>query len=148
MYKKMLEDKIFTEEFLGEVVYSYNKRAKNYRDIKRKLQEKGEKILAEDIEIEYYKRKSFMINLLCEAKEIHTINRAKLIWVVLGKRNFHIFPNEYCEEMKKLKHLPHRILHSFETKGASEEVLIPEEIADSAYEIIKSLDFEVIDELN
>lgn len=148
MYKKMLEDKIFTEEFLGEVVYSYNKRAKNYRDIKRELQEKGEKILAEDREIEYYKRKSFMINLLCEAKEIHTINGAKLIWVVLGKRNFHIFPNEYCEEMKKLKHLPHRILHNFETKGASEEVLISEEIADSAYEIIKSLDFEVIDELN
>lgn len=57
---------------------------------------------------------------------------------------FHIFPNEYCEEMKKLKHLPHRILHSFETKRA----LIPEEIADSAYEIIKSLDFEVIDELS
>lgn len=28
MYKKMLEDKIFTEEFLGEVVYSYNKWSK------------------------------------------------------------------------------------------------------------------------
>lgn len=50
--------------------------------------------------------------------------------------------------MKKLKHLPHRILHSFETKGASEEVLIPEEIADSTYEIVKSLDFEIIDEVN
>ncbi|WP_432205523.1 hypothetical protein ACQ9ZF_11095 (plasmid) [Cetobacterium somerae] len=141
---KMLEDKVFTEEFLGEVIYSYNKRAKNYRDMKRELKEKDKKISAEDKEIEYYKRKSFMINLLCEPKEIHTINGERFIWVVLGKRDFHIFPNEYCEDIKELKHLPHRILHNFETKGASEEVLISEEIADITYEIIKSLDFKVI----
>lgn len=147
MYKKMLKDKVFTEEFLGEVVYSYNKRAKNYRDIKRGLREKVDKILAEDREIEYYKRKSFMINLLCEPKEIHTINGTRLILVVLGKRSFHIFPNEYCEDIKSLKHLPQKTLHSFETKGASEDILIPEEIANSTYEIIRKLDFQVIEEV-
>ena len=143
MYKQMLEEKTFTEDFLGEVIYSYNKRAKNFRNIKRELKERADKISAEDREIEYYKRKSFLINLLCEPKEIHTINNTKYIWVVLGQRNFHIFPNEYCEDIKKLKHLPQRTLHNFETHGADEYILIPEEVADRAYEIIKSLDYDI-----
>lgn len=60
---------------------------------------------------------------------------------------FHIFLNEYCEEIKNLKHLPQKILYSFETKGACEDILIPEEIANGIYEIIKKLDFEVIEEV-
>lgn len=140
---QMIEKKVFTEEALGEVIYSFNKRAKNYRDLKRKEKDVSEKTVAELREKQYYGRKSFMINLLCEPQELHIINGTVYIWVQLGNKNFHIHPAEFCEELKSLKHLPKKSLENFQTNGEKEENLVSEDLANKIYEIIESLDFKV-----
>lgn len=77
-YTKMLKEERVTKEILGEVLYSYNKRAKNYRDQKRKYRnytydkynnyEKNE-----EKENEMYEKKEYILrhlNPICIHREI------------------------------------------------------------------------------
>ena len=70
-YTSMINNNEITEDIIGEVLFSYNKRAKNYRDQKNKYRRKYdnyEKNLEK--EKEYYKKKENILKLF-QPLEIH-----------------------------------------------------------------------------
>lgn len=95
-YSKLLKQGKITKQILGEVIYSYSKRAKNYRDQKRKYKsyrydnynnyEKNK-----EKEEEYYSKKGHLLSYLepsCIHKE-HKINNKRV--------RYYSYEQEYYE---------------------------------------------------
>lgn len=86
-YVKMLNNNVITNDIVGQVLYSYNKRAKNYRDKKRQYKNTkdhyGNYEKNEYKEKEFYKKKEDILKLYNPIeihKNVKTIIKRKRIY--------------------------------------------------------------------
>lgn len=118
-YSDLVNQNKITEEILGEVIYSINKRAKNWRNQKRKyknylLDQYDSYDNAVDNEKKYYKMKSDMLE-----KFMYKLVRYKLddslyyLYYKIGGYTFHQ-PIEKSE-LENFKDLDVDVLEDFET---------------------------------
>lgn len=79
-YNKLLKENKITEEIIGEVLYSFNKRAKNFRNEKIKYRGRndvyGNYQKNKDKEEEYYSKKEHLLKLF-DPVEIHKDTKVK-----------------------------------------------------------------------
>ncbi len=128
----LLDRKIVTTEMAAMVIYSLNKRAKNWRDHNpegyleaKKIRnwnllgiEKGRKNFEKYKVLEYYKKKDFILLKLFKPSFIHSINNVDHLYYEVHKSGFHM-PLHVYELYGKVLHdnLPVKIVDDFITTG-------------------------------
>lgn len=146
-YIDNLENGIVTEQMLCDVLYSYNKRAKNWRDKKRQYKESystNSYIWFNDAlenEQKYYGYKSEILGLLepdCIHEEVlendyETIIQYYLFYVV-GDHSFH-HPIQK-EDIAKWPNIPIVRIEQVITHGASANRLLSSQFADNVREAL------------
>jgi len=147
IYIENLENGIVTEKMLCDVLFSYNKRAKNWRDKKREYKHSYATNSytwfnsALENEQKYYGYKSEILNLLtpeCIHEEIfendyETIRQYYLFYVV-GDHSFH-HPIQK-EDIKDYPELEVVRIEQLMTKGASGDRLLSSQFADKVREAL------------
>lgn len=137
-YSDLVNQNKITEEILGEVIYSINKRAKNWRNQKRKyknylLDQYDSYDNAVDNEKKYYKMKSDMLE-----KFMYKLLRYKLddslyyLYYKIGGYTFHQ-PIEKSE-LENFKDLDVDVLEDFETFGRDATELLSVQFCKKVYE--------------
>lgn len=137
-YSDLVNQNKITEEILGEVIYSINKRAKNWRNQKRKyknylLDQYDSYDNAVDNEKKYYKMKSDMLE-----KFMYKLVRYKLddslyyLYYKIGGYTFHQ-PIEKSE-LENFKDLDVDVLEDFETFGRDSTELLSVQFCKKVYE--------------
>lgn len=137
-YSNLVNQNKITEEILGEVIYSINKRAKNWRNQKRKyknylLDQYDSYDNAVDNEKKYYKMKSDMLE-----KFMYKLVRYKLddslyyLYYKIGGYTFHQ-PIEKSE-LENFKDLDVDVLEDFETFGRYATELLSVQFCKKVYE--------------
>ena len=137
-YSDLVNQNKITEEILGEVIYSINKRAKNWRNQKRKyknylLDQYDSYDNAVDNEKKYYKMKSDMLE-----KFMYKLVRYKLddslyyLYYKIGGYTFHQ-PIEKSE-LEDFKDLDVDVLEDFETFGRDTTELLSVQFCKKVYE--------------
>lgn len=137
-YSDLVNQNKITEEILGEVIYSINKRAKNWRNQKRKyknylLDQYDSYDNAVDNEKKYYKMKSDMLE-----KFMYKLVRYKLddslyyLYYKIGGYTFHQ-PIEKSE-LENFKDLDVDVLEDFETFGRDATGLLSVQFCKKVYE--------------
>ena len=136
-YSDLVNQNKITEEILGEVIYSINKRAKNWRNQKRKyknylLDQYDSYDNAVDNEKKYYKMKSDMLE-----KFMYKLVRYKLddslyyLYYKIGGYTFHQ-PIEKSE-LEDFKDLDVDVLEDFETFGRDTTELLSVQFCKKVY---------------
>ena len=146
-YIENLDNGIITEEMLCDVLYSYNKRAKNWRDKKRQYKHSYSPNSlswfnnALENEQKYYSYKSEILNLLkptCIHEEVIENDYETLIqyylFYVIGDHSFH-HPIQK-EELSKWTGLEVIKIEQLITHGASVNRLLSSQFADMVREAL------------
>ena len=146
-YLDNLENGIVTEQMLCDVLYSYNKRAKNWRDKKRQYKKSystNSYIWANDArenEQKYYGYKTEILNLLnpeCIHEEVLENDYETLIqyylYYVIGDHSFH-HPIQK-EDISKYPALNVVRIEQLITHGASADRLLSSQFADRVREAL------------
>ena len=146
-YTKNLENGIVTEQMLCDVLYSYNKRAKNWRDKKRQYKHSYATNsyiwfnTARENEQKYYDYKSELLNLLepeCIHEEVlendyETLIQYYLLYVV-GDHSFH--HPIHKSEISKWPNLKVVRIEQLMTHGTTGDKLLSVQFADDVREAL------------
>lgn len=151
-YQENIQKNIITFDMLNDCLYSCNKKAKNYRDQRRKLQklyDESELLFMEDelidTEKKYYAIKKNLLQLLtptCIHHETYNDsidgkNHYYYLFYDLGDHSYHD-PIEKSEINKypnlKIIHLPNNII----TKGKSVNLLLPDYFVNKVNDLVNS----------
>jgi len=156
-YNKLIERHIITTEIAADVIYSLNKRAKNWRDSNpekymdiRKLRMSGEHNITSLINkykvLEYYRNKDFVILSLFRPEKIHVIDGIEYLYYKVHKSIFHLPGYIYISYGLNFDFkLPVERGESFPTPGEDVAKLVSLPFCNKVIELIKSGDYILID---
>ncbi|MCP4138445.1 MAG: hypothetical protein GY754_46235 [bacterium] len=160
-YKKMVNSKILTTEMIATVIYSLNKRAKNWKDKNPAVYRKAKKYrflsLVSDSPkyareadrykvLEYYKHKDYILMALFQPTLIHVINGMEYLYYKVHRSDYHL-PG-YIYELYGFDSLPPvQVVEvkDFFTRGEAVYRLLPVRFCNSVIELIKQGDFVLVD---
>ena len=157
IYNTLIERRIITTEIAADVIYSLNKRAKNWRDSHpekyseiRKLRINGERNITGLINkysvLRYYRDKDFMIISLFRPEKIHLIDGIEYLYYRVHKSIFHLPGYIYLSYgLKPDPKLPVEPAENFPTPGEDVEKLVSLPFCRKVIELIKSGDFILVD---
>ena len=157
IYNRLIDKHVITTEIAADVIYSLNKRAKNWRDSHpekynkiRELRIKGVSdlsgIIKKSAALDYYKNKDYIIISLFKPEKIHIINGIEYLYYKVHKSIFHLPVYVY----KSYGFIPEPGLaveqaENFSTQGENIEKLVSLPFCSKVIELIKSGDFILID---
>lgn len=161
VYTKLLEKGVLTTEIIATVIYSLNKRAKNWRDRNPDEYHKAKKernlILMEgkghlNVAIkkykvlEYYRKKDFVLLSLFRPTKIHLIDGVEYLYYEVYKSDFHLPGYIYelygYETINGLKTVE---VKDFATGGEEITKLVSVQFCNRVIDLIKNNDFILID---
>lgn len=159
-YKELLKKRTLTTEMIATIIYSLNKRAKNWRDRNMEAYKKAKKIrnwnlLTDNTDrssekypvLNYYKMKDYILLTLFEPSAVHVIDGVEYLFYKIHNSEFH-FPG-YMYELYGLntpEGLPVKTITDFSTAGEEIEKLVSVQFCKKVIELIKSGDFILMDE--
>lgn len=156
-YIKLIERHVITSEIAADVIYSLNKRAKNWRDSHpekyreiRELRISGERDIAPLIKkykvLDYYRNKDFIIISLFKPEKIHVINGIEYLYYRVHKSIFHLPGYIYMSYGLNFNfRLPVERAEDFPTPGEDVEKLVSLPFCNRVIDLIKSGDYILID---
>ncbi len=157
IYNKLIDRRVITSEIAADVIYSLNKRAKNWRDSHpekykeiRELRISGERNIAPLIGkykvLEYYRNKDFIIISLFKPEKIHVINGIEYLYYRVHKSIFHLPGYIYMSYGLDFNFkLPVERAEDFPTPGEDISKLVSLPFCNRVIELIKSGDFILVD---
>ena len=163
-YNKLLDNKILTTEIIADVLHSFNKRAKNSRDIKQAYYDKAQKInstfrnadtsryhesvdIYRDKEWDYYDKKEYILKTLFKPIELHAFGEVQFLYFQVKDSGFHIPCFNYeRNESKIYPDLELVELENFKTFGKDNDELLTDQFCNKVFEIIKEGDFVLLNE--
>ncbi len=102
-YIELIDKKIITTEIVATVLYSLNKRAKNWRDKNKEDYKKAKQIrnwnlLSDSYDdkvekypvLEYYKKKDYLLISLFKPQMLHLINGVEYLYYKVHNSEFHL----------------------------------------------------------
>jgi len=157
IYNELVERRIITTEIAADVIYSLNKRAKNWRDRHpekyreiKELRISGERDISSLAKkynvLNYYSDKDFMIISLFKPEKIHLIDGIEYLYYRAHKSVFHLPVYIYISYgLKPDPSLKVEPAASFPTPGEDIAKLVSLPFCRKVIELIKSGDFILID---
>ncbi len=160
-YKLLLERRVITSEILASVIYSYNKRAKNWKQKYPEKYRHAKRVRNYDLctvesdyynrkdpypVLEYYKKKDYLLMTLFKPELIHVIDGIEYLYYRVHRSDFHL-PG-YIYELYGLKSLPAlniKVVDDFVVSGEKEEVLLSLQYCNQIFDLVKGGDFILID---
>jgi hypothetical protein len=157
IYNKLIERHVITTEIAADVIYSLNKRAKNWRDRHpdkyreiRELRISGEHNIAPLVNkyrvLDYYRNKDYIIISLFRPEKIHIIKGIEYLYYRVYKSIFHLPGYIYISYGLNFNfNLPVEKAESFPTPGEDVAKLVSLPFCNKVINLIKSGDFILID---
>lgn len=157
IYNRLIDRHVITSEIAADVIYSLNKRAKNWRDSHpekyneiRELRISGERDITPLISrykvLEYYRSKDYIIISLFKPEKIHLIKGIEYLFYRVHKSIFHLPGYIYMSYGLNLNmKLPVEHAESFPTPGEDVSKLVSIPFCNRVIELIKSGDYILID---
>ncbi len=160
-YKILVERRVITTEILASVIYSLNKRAKNWKQKYPEKYRHAKRIRNYDLctvesdyydrkdpypVLEYYKKKDYILMTMFKPEMIHVIDGVEYLYYRVHRSDFHL-PG-YIYELYGLKSLPPlsvKVVDDFSVSGEEEELLLSLQFCNRVFDIIKDGDFILID---
>ena len=158
-YNDLVDKRIITTEIVATVIYSLNKRAKNWRDKNREAYKHAKKIrnwnllsntYDDKVEkypvLEYYKKKDYLLISLFKPQAIHLIDGVEYLFYKVHNSEFH-FPG-YIYELYGFitpQGLPVKDVTDFETKGEFVYNLVSVQFCNKVINLVKSGSFILVD---
>ena len=157
IYKELVQEKIITAKIVASVIYSLNKRAKNWRDKNPQEYKKAKRIrnlnlldknaLYDDrVErykvLEYYKKKDYIMLSLLKPDMIHLINGVEYLHFSVHKSDYHM-PN-YIYELYGYgppRELNYKEVNDFSTMGENIDSLLSVQFCNMVIDLIRSNDY-------
>jgi len=156
IYSKLIERHVITTEIAADVIYSLNKRAKNWRDSHpekyqeiRELRINGKRDMTglslKYGVLDYYRKKDYMIITLFTPEKIHVIKGIEYLYYRVHKSIFHLPLYIYRSYgLNPDPGLTVELAESFPTPGEDVEKLVSLPFCRKVIELIKSGDYILI----
>gem|GEM_PF-1829493 len=160
VYIELVNRRVLTTEMIATVIYSLNKRAKNWRDKNPEQYGRAKKernfalLKGGDLDsivrkykvLQYYRKKDFILLSLFEPTKIHLIDGVEYLYYEVYMSDFHLPGYIYelygYETVGGLKTVE---VKDFFTKGESVSGLVSVQFCDAVIDLINSNDFILID---